>query len=84
VIVDPDEYETADHIATHDPRDVIARCDAHLKLIGGYEELTASPLRIADAGLNLQWTILRKVLKILAEGYRHRDGYDEREERWAT
>lgn len=75
--VKPDE---ARHIATHDPRDVIARCEAELALLDKAEEA------IKDAeGVGL-WSqtegevhgragAYREAAEIIAGGYRHRPGY---------
>lgn len=63
-----------DHIARHDPQDVIADCDAKLRLVG---ELTllrlagiAYPGEAGSEGAGV-------MLGVLASAYRHREGYAE-------
>jgi hypothetical protein len=63
------------HIAIHDPRDVVADCDAKLAILGRYER------QAAKYGENCMeedraW-ILASVVRLLASGYRHRDGWQE-------
>lgn len=67
------------HIIRHDPQDVIADCKAKLALI---DEFT---VRDCDTGLMLgpstprqhEWGGLRLAVRLLASGYRHREGYAE-------
>jgi Family of unknown function (DUF6221) len=78
----PDEHQAA-HIAIHDPRDVIADCDAKLEILAEYEtarvmyeSARARGGRIAPGVMSGAMT-LRRVLDLLASGYRHRDGWQE-------
>ncbi len=68
-----------DHLIRHEPRDVIARCDAELKLLDLYTHMlgwndtydqgvTEHEIRMMQAGA-------REMLRMLVQGYRHRPGY---------
>lgn len=60
------------HIATHDPRDTIARCGAELAIIDAHYPI--DPCDAHDASLN---TIACPTLEHLAHGRRHRPGWKE-------
>lgn len=75
---EPDDA-TARHIARHDPQDVIADCDAKLQIVRELSTVTLwnwpSP---ADGSVPMEYVeALRHVLKLLAQGYRHRDGWKD-------
>lgn len=71
----------AAHIATHDPRDTIARCEAELGIIDDYEQarrkLESGPDPCAPGSVFLsgRHDALRGAITRLGYGYRHRDGY---------
>jgi hypothetical protein len=86
--------DAADHIAANDPRDVIARCEAELAILGEHAPADFSaygerlcrrcrwdddePGRDDDAH---HWVIYPcRTIRLLAGGYKHRAGY--REEDW--
>jgi Family of unknown function (DUF6221) len=87
------EFEpgVVEHIAIHDPRDVIADCDAKLRLlslhepvegVGGGIECEACgpnngspPGMIVVLGEDEFWPCA--TVLVLASGYRHRDGWQE-------
>jgi hypothetical protein len=70
----PDEHQAA-HIAIHDPRDVIADCDAKLAVLD-FRDLAETWERAAGKPQK-QAEVLRIVVRQLASGYRHRDGWQE-------
>lgn len=69
----------ADHIAANDPRDTIARCDSDLAILDMAErEIAAAPERSWDwdsADEVSRAGALEDVVRLLAQGYRHRPGY---------
>lgn len=78
-----DECDTAkqEHIALHDPRDTIARCEAELSVLDRVlPEVRRVAVRLAeefggiwpDGKLTSSETML---LKTLASGYRYREGF---------
>lgn len=70
-IVRPRNFRDAEHIALHDPRDTIARCEADLELIDGLAQ-------VADGaetyGGTAAW-LAEDLLEDVAQGYRHRSGF---------
>ncbi|HLK73776.1 MAG TPA: DUF6221 family protein [Streptosporangiaceae bacterium] len=72
------------HIARHDPRDVIADCEAKLAILDEYEAQPGFDLepgvsegrddaeRLRDEGVKYA---LENVVRLLAEGCRHREGW---------
>lgn len=63
----------AEHIARHDPRDTIVRCEAELAILGEFESNEAEFTPDYWHGL---WVAIRHI----GAGYRHRPGY--REDLW--
>ena len=64
-----------DHIIRHDPRNVVADCEAKLAILGRYAR------QAAKYGENCMeedriW-VLEPVVRLLASGYRHREGFKE-------
>ena len=76
---DPDVSGALDLIRMCSPAYVIARCEAELAILDLYEQQAAKAAENAMQE-DRAWT-LWPVIVLLAEGYRHRDGYAER---WAT
>jgi hypothetical protein len=77
--------ELAAHIAIHDPRDVIADCDAKLAALDLCERVIRDDAEDHDdCGAASSWTgfaVARLTVQLLASGYRHRDGWQEE---WAA
>lgn len=70
---------TPTHIAIHDPRDTIARCEAELALLDDFIPVVEELDHIAySEGLgSLAYGEPRELLiKTLALGYRHREGFN--------
>jgi hypothetical protein len=68
-------HRPADHIALHDPRDTIARCEAELALLARYDgpdERGTTP----DF-----WCGIREAIEMIAAGYKHRPGFNPE---WVT
>lgn len=64
-----------DHIIRHDPRNVVADCEAKIAILDRYER------QAAKYGENCMeedrmW-VLEPVVELLATGYRHREGFRE-------
>lgn len=78
--------DIADHVAANDPRDTIARCDSELAILDMAErEIAAAPEGSWDwdsADEVSRASTLEDVVRLLAQGYRHRPGY--RAEDWET
>jgi hypothetical protein len=74
----PDEHQAA-HIVIHDPRDKIADCDAKLRLLDEYEARENDVVLMLgpECERQRQWSGLRLAVRLLASGYRHRDGWQE-------
>jgi hypothetical protein len=74
-----------EHIAIHDPRDVIADCDAKLAVLDLCERVIRDDAEDHDdCGAADSWTgfaVARLTVQLLASGYRHRDGWQEE---WAA
>lgn len=72
-------YKDAEHIVANDPRDTIARCDTDLAILDMAErEIAAAPERSWDwdsADEVSRASTLEDVVRLLAQGYRHRPGY---------
>jgi hypothetical protein len=68
------------HIAIHDPRDTIARCDAELAILDLYAEADykrdhpgpADPTHLTTAFL-----AIGEAVGLIGDGYRHRDGWKD-------
>jgi hypothetical protein len=75
----------ARHVAVHDPRDVIADCEAKLAALDLCERVIREDAgKHDDCGAADSWTgfaVARLTVQLLASGYRHRDGWQES---WAT
>lgn len=87
----PRHREDAAHIAIHDPRDTIARCEAELALLDLHEHVETSSLARRLAGGRCQpfgcevchekdqivWGEgVCATIRLLASGYRHRPGFN--------
>lgn len=62
------------HIAFNDPQDTIARCEAELALLDLHEPIVGDRANYTIAEQNRA----EDVMLILASGYRHRPGWQER------
>lgn len=62
----------AKHIALHDPRDTIARCEAELELLDRCERVIANPEAYDETAEELAEDVIRR----FASGYRHREGFN--------
>jgi len=75
----------ADHIARHDPQDVIARCDAELAILDEHEDIDGHCETCGNydpTGLHEHSVAAPcRTVRLLAQGYRHRDGWRGE---WAT
>jgi hypothetical protein len=75
----------AAHVAVHDPRDVIADCDAKLDALDLCERVIRDDAEeLGGCGAAASWTglaVARLTVQMLASGYRHRDGWQEE---WAA
>lgn len=70
----------AAHIAEHDPRAVLAQCDAHEAILNGYAKLVAddAATRYGDPDARSAFCAYEEVvLPALALAYQHRPGYRE-------
>jgi uncharacterized protein DUF6221 len=65
----------ARHAALNDPQDVIARCQAELAILDAYEEACKVAEFPDEAGGFANG--LEEAVKLLAGGYKHREGYAE-------
>lgn len=65
----------AEHIARHDPADVIADCDAKLAILAEYERIAASLAAYTNPGNAGAYMAAQTMVKLVAQGYRHRDGW---------
>jgi hypothetical protein len=63
------------HVIRHDPRNVIADCEAKLAILSLYEKQAAKESENAMEE-DRTWA-LAPVVRHLGHGYRHRDGYRE-------
>lgn len=64
------------HIAAHDPRTEVARAESVLAVLDAYE--TGRKLAEAAWEQDGDWVRgLRRAVRLLAYGYRHREGYEE-------
>lgn len=59
------------------PKRVLADVAAKRAILDGYAELTANGERLFDTALHMQWTILRQVVRALAQAYAGWDGWRE-------
>ncbi len=70
---------TVAHAVLHDPRDVIADCDAKLAALDLCERVIRDDAEDHDdCGAAGSWTglaVARLAVQLLASGYRHRDGW---------
>jgi len=66
-----------EHIARHDPQRVLADVAAKRAIVDGFTTLDNSRDRLHDAGLHLQWNVLRTVARALALPYADHPDYDE-------
>ena len=69
-----------DHIALHDPRDTIARCEAELELLdlhkpGEYGECVTCHVGAQSCGCCGWGDFPCDTVQLLARGYRHRPGF---------
>lgn len=65
----------AAHMARHDPRDTVARCDAELAILDRYDELLArGQTNVMDE--DRIW-LAQGFVCLLASGYRNRDGWKD-------
>lgn len=73
--------EDGAHIATHDPRDTISRCEAELALLDLYAEVQHMDYEDTEPEYACGRAVgLGEAVRLLTSGYRHRDGWkDERE-----
>lgn len=73
------EPASASHVARHDPRDVIARCDSDLAIIDAHSRTPhRCPLPVVTSADGQLWAEDEGpcyTLRLLAQGYQHRDGY---------
>ena len=74
-IADAETPELATWIARHDPRSVIADCEAKLGILGLYDLWTAGPSDHPALGAAI--CAISDAVHHLASGYRYRDGYAE-------
>ena len=80
-IVDDGRRE-ADHIRRHDPRSIVARCEAELAILdecapGGYRQFYVEAGVITSQEHVAMGAIGTRVIRLLAAGYKHRTGYLE-------
>lgn len=76
----PEEHRPlTEHLVRHEPQEVIARCDAGLALLDHYREMCdlLDPTTSARQEYILAEGAVRRAVTLLAQGYRHRDGYRE-------
>jgi hypothetical protein len=70
-IADRVDVLDAAHIALNDPQDVIARCEAELEIL-----LEFSTRHDDATERQREWIGLRLAVRLLASGYKHREGYE--------
>jgi len=63
------ELELAVHIATWDPATVLRHVDAHRKVLRELEDATGAWEETFHPGLSVEVGTLRRVVKLLAQGY---------------
>lgn len=76
----PSEEEAA-HIAENDPQDTIARCEAELAILAEHIHMNGGSCLICHYQVGPQFRPAPfpcRTVRLLASGYRHRDGFDER------
>lgn len=67
----------AKHIALHDPRDTIARCEAELKLLDDFiGQVDALDWIAYSEGQGSPGETSAHLLRLMASGYRHRPGFN--------
>lgn len=74
-----------DHITRHDPRDTIARCEADLELLDEHKhaithsglECLSCHVHYGSNGSVRSGAGYCRTVRLLAYGYRHRDGWQE-------
>lgn len=75
VMLVDDGRREVDHIIRHDPRNVVADCEAKLAILDLYEKQAA---RAGENAMEEDRTwILDPVVRLLGAGYKHRPGYRE-------
>lgn len=63
------------HIALHDPRDTIARCEAELALLDDHAEATAHYAKHLEAPAGEVYGLWVAIKRLLS-GYQHREGFN--------
>jgi len=76
VVLHPDEDETADHIAEHDPARVLREVEAKRQALAHYQQVFQQAVDGADSYVKIAAALGRQI-RIIASIYADRPGYKE-------